>query len=129
MTREFAFDFEGRYRLPARVFGITPGSAKVVVTDDELLVRFGPWWLRTPLTNITGTQVTGDYAWYRTSGPAHLSLVDRGITFATNSSRGLCISFAEPVRAIEPTGVLRHPGATVTVADPEALAQAVRPTV
>lgn len=126
MTREFEFDFEGRYRLPALAFGITPATAKVVVTDTELLVRFGPWRLRTPLANISGTQVTGDYAWYRTAGPAHLSLTDRGVTFATNSHRGLCVSFVEPVRAIEPTGTLRHPGATVTVADPDALAEALR---
>jgi hypothetical protein len=49
--REFAFDFEGRYRLPALAFGITPATAQVVVTADELLVRFGPWRLRTHLAN------------------------------------------------------------------------------
>ena len=43
------------------------------------------------------------------------SLADRGVTFATNSRRGLCVSFVEPVHGIEPTGVLRHPAATVTV--------------
>jgi hypothetical protein len=126
VTREFEFAFEGRYRLPALAFGITPATAKVVVTDTELLVRFGPWRLSTPLANVAGTQITGDYAWYRTTGPAHLSLTDRGVTFATNSRRGLCVSFVEPVRAIEPTGTLRHPGATLTVADPEALAEALR---
>ena len=57
---------------------------------------------------------------------AHLSLTDRGVTFATNSRQGLCVSFVELVHAIEPTGVLRHPAATVTVADPEALAAALR---
>ncbi|WP_344255239.1 hypothetical protein [Terrabacter carboxydivorans] len=126
MTREFEFAFEGRYRLPALAFGVTPATAKVLVTDTELLVRFGPWRLRTSLANISGTEVSGDYAWYRTAGPAHLSLTDRGVTFATNSHRGLCVSFVEPVRAIEPTGALRHPGATMTVADPEALAEALR---
>lgn len=129
MTREFDFDFEDRYRLPARIFGITPGTARVVVTDDELLVRFGPWRLRTPLANVAGTQVSSGYAFHRTAGPAHLSLADRGVTFATNSRRGLCVRFVEPVHAIEPTGLLRHPAMTVTVTDPEALAEAVRPTV
>ena len=122
MTREFEFAFEDRYRLPARLFGISPSSARVVITDDELLVRFGPWRLRTQLANVAGTELGSGYAFHRTAGPAHLSLADRGVTFATNSRRGLCISFVEPVRAIEPLGVLRHPGATVTVADPEALA-------
>lgn len=125
MRREFGFAFEGRYRLPALAFGITPTTARVAVTDDELLVRFGPWRLRTPLANVSGTQESGDYAWLRTAGPAHLSLVDRGVTFATTSRRGLCVSFHEPVRAIEPTGLLRHPGATLTVTDPAALAAAL----
>lgn len=126
MTREFEFLFEGRYRLPALIFGITPATARVLVTDDELLIRFGPWRLSTALSNITGTQVSTGFAWYRTAGPAHLSLTDRGVTFATNSRRGLCVSFLRPVRSIEPTGILRHPAATVTVADPDALATALR---
>jgi len=125
VTREFEFAFEGRYRLPAVAFGITPATAQVVVTADELLVRFGPWRLRTPLANVSGTEVSTGYAFHRTAGPPHLSLADRGVTFATNSRRGLCIAFVEPVRAIEPAGVLRHPAATVTVADPEALAGAI----
>jgi len=126
VTREFAFAFEGRYRLPALAFGVTPATSRVVVTDDELLVRFGPWRLRTPLANVESTQVSSGYAFHRTAGPAHLSLTDRGVTFATNSREGLCVSFVEPVHAIEPTGVLRHPAATVTVADPGALAAALR---
>lgn len=127
MTREFAFDFESRYRLPALLFGVTPSTALVTVTDDELLVRFGPWRLRTALANVAGTQLSGDYAFHRTAGPAHLSFADRGITFATNSRRGLCVSFVDPVAAMEPTGTLRHPGATLTVTDPEALAAALQP--
>lgn len=126
MTREFEFAFEGRYRLPALAFGITPITARVLVTEDALLVRFGPWRLQTPLANVAGTEVSTGYAWYRTAGPAHLSLTDRGVTFATNSRRGLCVSFVEPIHAIEPTGLLRHPAATITVADPEALAAALR---
>jgi len=126
VTHEFEFAFDGRYRLPALAFGITPATTEVVVTADELLVRFGPWRLRTALANIAGTEVSTGYAFHRTAGPPHLSFADRGVTFATNSRRGLCISFVEPVHAIEPVGVLRHPAATVTVADPEALASAIR---
>mgnify|MGYP001791486941 CR=1 FL=1 len=109
MKREFEFVFEGRYRLPALVFGIRPATARVVVTDDELLVRFGPWRLRTPLSNIAGTQVSSGYAFHRTAGPAHLSLADRGVTFATPPRRGLRISFMETVRAVYPHDILPHP--------------------
>ncbi len=127
MRREFEFEFEPSYRVPALLFGIRPTTARAAVTDDELLVRFGPWRLRTPLSNVAGTDVTGGYAWLRTAGPAHLSLKDRGVTFATSSRRGLCVSFVEPVVVLDPTGTLRHPGATLTVADPDALAAAVHP--
>jgi hypothetical protein len=41
---------------------------------------------------------------------------------ATNGVRGLCITFREPVPGIEPTGTLRHPALTVTVADCHGLA-------
>jgi hypothetical protein len=37
----------------------------------------------------------------------------------------VCLTFHEPVKAIEPTGVLRHSGATLTVADPAAFLRAV----
>ncbi len=47
------------------------------------------------------------------------------MTFATNGDRALCVQFHEPVRGIDPTGRILHPGATITVADPEGLAKAV----
>jgi hypothetical protein len=57
----------------------------------------------------------------KTAGPAHVSLVDRGLTFASTGRRGVCIRFFEPVRGIEPLGVIRHPSLTVTVREPDAL--------
>ena len=77
MAREFEFAFEGRYRRPALAFGIRPATARVLVTDDELVVRFEHWRLRTALATLQ-------------------------------------------------TGILRHSAATLTVADPEALAAALK---
>src|SRR5439155_13897481 len=108
-------------------FGVLPGTTSVTVDDGILQVRFGLWRLRTPMSNITGTEVTGPYSFPKTAGPAHLSFTDRGVTFATNGDRGLCIRFREPVRALDPTGRLRHPGATVTVDDVAGLAAALAP--
>lgn len=125
MGQEFPFAFAPSYRWPARVFGITPRTAWVRVTDDDLLARFGLWRLRTPRSNIAGCQLTGDFAYLKTAGPAHLSFKDRGVTFATNGDHALCVEFTEPVRAIDPTGRIRHPGATFTVADPAGLAAAL----
>ena len=124
----FPFLFERRYRLAALPFTITPGRAWVEVDDAELRVRFGPWSLRTPLANVTATARTGGYAFVRTAGPAHLSLADRGVTFATNARDGLCVSFAQPVRVLDPTGRLRHPAATMTVAEPDGLARLLETT-
>lgn len=121
----FAFRFAAAYRAAALPFGVHPSNARVVVTDAELRADFGPWHLSTPLANVTGTTVTGPYKFVFTAGPAHLSFTDRGLTFATNADRGLCIRFADPVPGIAPTARLRHPGLTVTVDDVEGLAAAL----
>ncbi len=111
----FAFHFHPLYRVLGLPFGVTPGTSLVEVVDDHLVVRFGPWYLRTPVTNVVGCEHSGPYSVWKTAGPARLSLADRGVTFATNRDAGLCIRFAEPVAAIDPFGRIRHPGITVTV--------------
>lgn len=126
--QHFDFAIDGTYRWPAKVFGVHDGSAWVEVDADTLEARFGPWRVRTPLTNVTGVEVSGPYGTAKTIGPAHLSLADRGLTFATNGDRGVCISFRQPVTGMDPFGLLRHPGLTVTVADPDGLVAALRGT-
>jgi hypothetical protein len=121
----FDFAFDPLYRAVALGFGVTPDRAGVTVEDGRLDARFGLWRLSTDVANVTGTEVTGPYRTLTTIGPAHLSIVDRGLTFATNGRRGLCIRFREPVPGLEPTGRLRHPGLTVTVSDVEGLAAAL----
>lgn len=116
---------DARMRLAGRLAGVTPGTSGVEVADGRLTVRFGHWSLSTPVANVNGTTRTGPYAWWKVAGPPHLSLADRGVTFATTTEGGLCIEFHEPVPAIMPTGLVRHPSATVTVADPEGLAAAI----
>ena len=111
----FAFLFQPLYRILGLPFGVTPGTSLVEVIDDHLVVRFGPWFLRTPVANVVGCERSGPYSVSKTAGPARLSLADRGVTFATNSDAGLCIRFDEPVPAIDPFGKILHPGITVTV--------------
>lgn len=110
--------------MPALILGITPATAWVDV-GDEIHARFGPWSLRTPRDNVAAAVETGDFAWIKTVGPPHLSFTDRGVTFATNRDRAVCLTFHQPVRGIEPTGAIRHPGATLTVADPAAFLRAL----
>jgi hypothetical protein len=123
--RRFEFRFGRLHRLAAAPFGIVPQRAWVEVDArpeaDHLLVRFGAWSLRTPLANVADAVVTGPYSLPKVIGPPRLSFVDRGITFATNDRAGVCVSFRTPVRGIDPVGLLRHPGATVTVADVQGL--------
>ncbi|MFN2534131.1 MAG: hypothetical protein ABR528_02645 [Pseudonocardiaceae bacterium] len=121
----FPFRFATTYRLPALLFGVTSSTAGVWVDEAALRIRFGPWRLQTPLSNVVATVHTGPYALIKTMGPAHLSFADRGLTCATNGERGLCIRFARPVPGIEPLGLLRHPAVTVTVADCDGLAEAL----
>ena len=121
-AERFGFSFAPRYRSLARVFGISPSTAWVEVDEDTLEVGFGPWRVSTPTQNITGVAITGPYGFLKTAGPARLAITDRGLTFATNGERGVLISFATPVRGLDPLGLLRHPELTVTVADTDRLA-------
>jgi hypothetical protein len=123
--RRFAFAWEPRYRLAGLPFGVTPGRAWVEVSDAEVTVRYGWWTLTSPLSNISDVEVSGPYAFVKTAGPPHLSFSDRGISFATTSERGLCVSFHDPVPGIDPARRIKHPGATLTVADVPGLARAL----
>lgn len=123
--RRFGFAFEPRMVPFAAAVGVTPFTANVEVTKGELRIRFGPWSLRTPVANVEAAEVTGPYAFPKVVGPPHLSLADKGVTFATTTRRGVCLRFREPVAAALPFGLLRHPAATVTVDRPEELAAAL----
>ena len=124
-TTTFEFAFESRLKPLSLMAGVTAGNARVELDDEHLTVRFGRWTLRTPLANVAGTERTGPYTWWKVAGPAHLSLADGGITFATTTAAGVCIAFHEPVPALVPGSMVRHPAATVTVADPQALTSAL----
>lgn len=123
----FPLQFDARLAPLAAAFGVLPSTAYVDVDGSELHIRFGPWSLRTPVDNVREVTRTGPYRWWKIAGPPRLSLADRGITFATTAGAGVCIRFHEPVPAALPTSALRHPAATVTVATPTALTEALSP--
>jgi uncharacterized protein YndB with AHSA1/START domain len=125
VVREFDFAFSPAYAAAARPFGITAATTSVEVGPRWLYVRYGPWKLLTPRANVVAARLTGDFNFVKTAGPPHLSMSDRGVTMTSNGDRALCLEFAQPVTAIDTTGVIRHPGATLAVADPEALAAAL----
>lgn len=117
----FPFRFDPAYLRLARLFGVTPERAWVDLGEEELDARYGPWRVRTPLSNVAGVLVTGPYSFVKTAGPARLAVTDRGLTFASNGDRGACLSFYSPVAGIDRRGRIRHPELTVTVLDVEGL--------
>ena len=126
MVRRFTFRFVQPFRAACRVFGVTEERAWVDVDtagDGHVTAAFGRWRVEAPLTNVHCVEITGPYAVVKTIGPARLSLADKGITFATNRDRGVCLGFVEPVVAagMPRNGRLRHPGLTVTVDDVDGL--------
>ncbi|HEX8582519.1 MAG TPA: hypothetical protein VF640_09320, partial [Acidimicrobiales bacterium] len=104
MTR-FEFAFSRPLSWPLALLGVTPWTAHVDVTGDEFAVRFGPWSLVTPLSNVEDAEVTGPYLPFKVIGP-HISLADRGVTFGTTWRRGVCVRFRRPVPAALPGRLL-----------------------
>ncbi|MCT7661142.1 hypothetical protein [Mycobacterium deserti] len=125
-TQRFVFRFSQAYRLAALPFGVAPSRCEVCIDDGRIGVRFGWWRVETTRDNIVDVAITGPYSFVKTAGPAHLSFADRGLTFASNGERGVCMEFRRPVPGIDPTGLIRHPNLTVTVADCDGLAAALK---
>lgn len=130
----FPFAFEPLLTPFAAAVGVRESSAWVEVdpgfdlegVDDEVQVHFGPWSMAFPRVDVLEAEVTSDYKFHRVAGPPHLSLKDRGVTFATTRRRGLCIHLRVPRKALDPTGALvQHQALTVTVADPDGLREAL----
>ena len=58
MSTRFRFRFDPAYRWLARLFGVTPERAWVDLGEEELEARYGPWRVRTPLSNVAGVEAT-----------------------------------------------------------------------
>jgi hypothetical protein len=116
-VEQFEFEFEPRFRPLLALFGVTPGTAHVTLTPERLMARFGPWSCESPIANVVQVCATGPYRWYTAIG-ARGSFVDRGLTFGTTTEGGVCVLFREPVAGLLPFDSLRHPGITLTLAEP-----------
>jgi len=124
-VQQFDFEFERRFRPMLAVVGVFSSTAHVTIGDSELVAHFGPWSCETTLDNIIDVQTTGPYQARRAIGPRG-SMTDRGLTFGSTTAGGVSLRFREPVHGLDPFGAIAHPGLTVTVADREGFAAAVR---
>jgi hypothetical protein len=124
-VREYRFEFQHRYLPMLALLGVTPATAKAVIGPADLDVRFGVLRCRTPLTNIRCVQLTGPYKAIKAIG-ARASFADTGATFGTTTAGGVCVEFRHPVKALDPTGTITHEALTLTVADREQFAAALK---
>jgi hypothetical protein len=123
-VQRFAFEFDPRYRRILWCLGVTPGRSEVTIDDATFRARFGIWRLETRVANVRCAEETGPYTPLRAIGP-HISLADRGLSFGSTARGGVCLRFHDPVPGRETLGVVKHPGLTVTVAEPQALIDAI----
>ena len=122
---EFPFAFDPRFRWLLALAGVRPDSARVFLTRDRLVARFGPWVCATSVANVSGVDDHRPVPLVH----RHRRAGGRSSTAASPSAPpppgGVCIRFLEPVTGLDPFGRMRHPGLTVTVADREGLAGAL----
>jgi hypothetical protein len=122
---QFEFAFDSRFRPFLALIGVTPGTAHVTLTAEQLVARFGPWTCEMAIGNVRDVRRTGPYNWYKAIGPRG-SFIDRGLTFGTTTQSGVCVLLREPVPGLVPVGRLRHPGITFTLAEPERFVASLR---
>ena len=116
-TVAFSFAFQRPLDSWARWFAVVPTRSYVRVDDHGFEAVYGLWRVATVWSNVVGVERTGPYRAWKVAGPARLSWADRGITMAATTAGGACLRFREPVRGIDPLGVIRHPAATLGVDD------------
>jgi hypothetical protein len=123
LARRHHFRFADEHAVTRwnRLFGVDVRRASVMVGPERFEARFGPWYVATPLANVADAELTGPYRRWKVAGPAHVSVADRGLTFASTTARGVCVRFHEPVPGALAIRRLRHPALTVTVEDPASL--------
>ncbi len=118
----FPYEIDKRWAPLLLPLGVGKSDG-VTISDDHLVATFGWVKVRTPLSNVDHTEVTGPHRWYTAVG-LRMSFADDGITFGTNHHKALCIGFVEPIPRV--VGFHTHSALSVSVADPAGLAAAIR---
>lgn len=123
MSQEFRYATDLKLAPFWAPFGVRPSKDGVSLTDDgRFVATFGFVRVATPLANVGEAHETTGYRWWTAAG-ARLSFADDGLTFGTNTDRGVCVHFHTKVPS--PLRRSGHSALTVTVADPDALIAAL----
>jgi hypothetical protein len=123
VTQHFGYAVDRRYLPVLLPFLLRPSRDGVTLTDDGLFVAtFGLVRMTTPRGNVADAHITTDYRWWTACG-VRMSFADDGLTFGTNTRRGVCVHFTDNVRST--FGRSGHSALTVTVADAEGLVAAL----
>jgi hypothetical protein len=119
VAQRFGYAVDRRYLPVLLPFLLRPSRDGVTLTDDGLFeATFGLVRISTARANVMGAHVTRDYRWWTACG-VRMSMADDGLTFGTNSRRGVCVHFKDKVRSsLRRSG---HSALTVTVADVDGL--------
>ena len=108
-----------RSRWVIRLFGATPETAFAEV-GDELLIRFGPSRIRTPVANIARLRIEGPFTWIKAIG-IRRSFRGGDVSFCGSDHGAVRMDFVEPV----PWGPLHVPAVWAGADDLEGLAAAL----
>ncbi|HEX9711258.1 MAG TPA: hypothetical protein VGB52_01740 [Actinomycetota bacterium] len=120
----FWFGFDDRFRWVLAALGVWPDRAWAQIAGGLVTARFGRWLLETPVENVAETSISGPYSPLKAIG-VRWSFTDGGLTFGTNTERGICLRFGEAVPGGTPFVVITHPGLTLTLEEPELFGNAI----
>lgn len=126
-ARVFPFRFDRAPRYILLPLGVTPRTSGVIVAGDRVSIRYGPWRTTLDRRNIRAVTASGPFRAWKAIG-LRMSLADRGLTFGTSTSGGVCIRLCQPVSVLTPRWLLAHPALTVTVDQPGELVRLLRPS-
>jgi hypothetical protein len=112
----FAIRIGRRSRWVLRLFTATPETAYAEL-GDELLIRFGRFRFRTPVSNVARYQIEGPFSWIKAIG-VRMSIRGHDVSFCGSAHGAVRMDLTSPVK----WGPIRVPAVWAGADDLEGLA-------
>ena len=119
-TTRFPIRLGPKSRLFLRLWGVTPSTASVDLSDTDIHARFGFGDVTVPLANVARWRIEGPWLWLTAIG-IRMSIRHRDLSFAGSPHGGVRLDFGQRVRF----GPFRIPALYVAVDDLDAFAAAL----